>query len=455
MTTVPVTGSPPPPPPGTGRAPRRVVVAATPLHGHVTPLLTVAADLVARGHHVTVLTGARFAGRATALGARFVPLPAEADYDDRAMAAGFPGFAELRPGLAMDAFYLRRVFTDAAPGQWRGLRALLARHRADAVVADMLFLGALPLVLGAARPGPRPRLVALGVLPPMALSADAPPYGSGRPPARGPRAHRTHRAQGALVRSRLAAAQAHAERVFAGLGAPLPGFLYDLTVTAPDVYLQLTVPEFEYPRRDLPASFRFAGPLPPATVAGFAPPDWWPRLAEGRPVVVVTQGTLANADLTDLVVPTLRGLAGRRPLVIAATGRPDGPAEVRRALGGLPENAVVAAYVPFDRLLPHAAALVTNGGYGGTHAALAHGVPLVVAGATEDKPEVAARVAWSGAGLDLRTARPGARALRHAVQRVLTDGRHRRAARRLRDAARRHDPHLAIAEAVEDSPDKS
>ena len=36
--------------------------------------------------------------------------------------------------------------------------------------------------------------------------------------------------------------------------------------------------------------------------------------------------------------------------------------------------------------------MLTNGGYGGVQYALAHGVPLVVAGDTEDKPEVAARV---------------------------------------------------------------
>ena len=43
-------------------------------------------------------------------------------------------------------------------------------------------------------------------------------------------------------------------------------------------------------------------------------------------------------------------------------------------------------------LLPRTDVLVTNGGYGGVQQALAHGVPLVVAGRTEDKVEVAARV---------------------------------------------------------------
>ena len=46
---------------------------------------------------------------------------------------------------------------------------------------------------------------------------------------------------------------------------------------------------------------------------------------------------------------------------------------------------------------------VTNGGWGGVLAALAAGVPVVVApGTAADKPEVARRVARSGAGVDLR-----------------------------------------------------
>ena len=68
--------------------------------------------------------------------------------------------------------------------------------------------------------------------------------------------------------------------------------------------------------------------------------------------------------------------------------------------------------------------MVTNGGYGAVQRALATGVPLVVAGDTEDKPEVAARVAWSGAGIDLRTGAPTAKAVRHAVREVLGDGRY-------------------------------
>jgi UDP:flavonoid glycosyltransferase YjiC (YdhE family) len=83
--------------------------------------------------------------------------------------------------------------------------------------------------------------------------------------------------------------------------------------------------------------------------------------------------------------------------------------------------------------------IVTNGGFGGVQAALAAGVPLVVAGGTEDKPEVAARVAWTGAGIDLRTGTPDAEAVAHAVDTVLTEPAFRQNARRLAADAARHD----------------
>ena len=52
--------------------------------------------------------------------------------------------------------------------------------------------------------------------------------------------------------------------------------------------------------------------------------------------------------------------------------------------------------------------------------ALANGVLLVVAGAREDKPEVAARIAWSGSGVNLRAERPKPGLIAEAVFNVLT-----------------------------------
>jgi UDP:flavonoid glycosyltransferase YjiC (YdhE family) len=77
--------------------------------------------------------------------------------------------------------------------------------------------------------------------------------------------------------------------------------------------------------------------------------------------------------------------------------------------------------------LPKTDVYVTNGGYGGVQYALRYGVPIVAAGGHEDKPEVIARVAWTGVGRRIRTETPTPA----AVRAVLDDHRYRDAARRI------------------------
>ena len=130
--------------------------------------------------------------------------------------------------------------------------------------------------------------------------------------------------------------------------------------------------------------------------------------------MLVTQGTIRNED--DLLfAPTFAGLAEQDLLVIATTG---GGTELA---GALPANLRVEEFVPYAKLMPHVSVYVTNGGYGGVQMALSHGVPIVVCGATEDKPEVGARVAWSGAGVRVKSARPVASEIRRAALEVLSN----------------------------------
>jgi UDP:flavonoid glycosyltransferase YjiC (YdhE family) len=131
--------------------------------------------------------------------------------------------------------------------------------------------------------------------------------------------------------------------------------------------------------------------------------------------VHVTQGTVANTDFAELIDPAMQGLADDDVLVVISTGGRDIPVR------DYPANVRIAPYLPYDRLLPLTDVYVTNGGYGGVHYAMEHGVPLVTAGRTEDKIEVTARVAWSGVGIDLHTDRPTPEQVRDAVRRVLAE----------------------------------
>ncbi|MFJ3672932.1 glycosyltransferase [Streptomyces sp. NPDC090106] len=436
-----------------------IVAAASPFHGHVQPVLTVAADLVRRGHEVVVLTGSRFAEDVRAAGAQHVSLPPAADFDDRQLDLYFPDRAAFPPGPAQLEYDMKHVFGDPTAAQYRALRTLLERRSpVAAVIGDPLFLGTTALTLSAPA-GARPVTVGLGITMPTLLSEDAPPIGFGMPPLVGEGAGKRHREMNDQIKEVLAGAQRHIEENFGEAGTRLPGFVLDCLVTVPDHYLQLTVPGFEYPRGDLPRSFRFIGPLPAAPRPPRPLPSWWGEVeGTGRPVVVVTQGSFANRDLGRLVRPALDALAGEDVLVVAATGRADGPAEIEAA-GAVPANARVGGYLPFEALLPHASVLVTNGGYGGVHEALRHGVPLLVGGDGEDKREVAARVEWSGTGLDLRTGDPSPAELRDAVRRLLAEPGFRARAGELREECGRHDALAAVADLVarvaQDVPERS
>jgi UDP:flavonoid glycosyltransferase YjiC (YdhE family) len=123
--------------------------------------------------------------------------------------------------------------------------------------------------------------------------------------------------------------------------------------------------------------------------------------------------------MTELVVPAVRGLADVPVLVVVTTGAAD-PADLERAYGdALPANVRCTTFVPYDLLLPHVSCFVTNGGYTVVTLALAHGVPLVQAGTTEEKAEIGARIAWTGVGVRIGTTRPDPGAVRRGVDRVL------------------------------------
>jgi MGT family glycosyltransferase len=412
----------------------RFLIAATAAPGHVLPLLVVAEDLVGRGHQVVVTTASLFRERAEATGAGFAPFPPEIDLDYRRLDERFPQRRQLAPGPAQLCFGLKHLFADAIPHQSRVIGDILRDFPADAIIVDTMFCGTFPLLLGPAED--RVPIISLGITALALSSVDTAFFGAAAPPPVTPeeRARNAEMNRG-LQQMLFGSVQEYFNATLLKCGArPLPNFLFDAMITLPDLYLQLTAEAFEYPRSDLPETVLFVGPLPPPRSGAFQPPPWWDDLDATGPLVLVTQGTLANEDLTQLIGPALTGLADEPVTVIVTTG--GRPLEAIPA--PLPANARAAAFLPFDRLLPKVSVMVTNGGYGAVNQALSLGVPLVVAADSEEKPEIAARVAWSGAGVNLRTGRPSPTQIREAVRAVLTKPQYRQRAQDLRAAFARH-----------------
>ena len=421
-----------------------ILIASMSPVGHIGPLLNVARGLVDRGDRVTVLAAAHRADLIRTAGAQPRALPKETDIDESRLDEQFPGRAETR-GIKRLDFDMTHVFVAPMPHQAAALSELFAETRYDAVIVDAMFFGILPFLLGA--PSARPPVLAYTTTPLLIGSRDTAPGGLGLPPSSTALGRLRNRSLHALSR-RLLLRGTHsaANRVLHRMNTrKLPTFVLDSGLLA-DHLIVPTVAEFDYPRSDLPPHVRYVGAVHPVPARGFRPPRWWPELDGTRPVVHVTQGTIDNADLDRLLEPTIEALAGEDVIVVATTGGRD----VSQLQIPLPANAHVAEFIPHDVLLPKVDVMVTNGGYGAVQRALSAGVPLVVAGNTEDKPEVAARVAWSGAGIDLRTGTPSPGALRTAVRAVMNDERYLQNARRLEAAFAQRDGVAEIAVLIDE-----
>ena len=407
----------------------RILIASTPMTGHLNPLLTIGRLLIAEGHEVVGLTGSALRERIEGIGAQFQPLPAGADLDLRDILSVVPELKDIAPGLEWLRVAIERLFVDTVPVQHKRLQQVLRDFPADVVIGDDMFFGVLPMLLGPR--SKRPPIVLCGISILHWRREDGAPHFLGLPPA-------TTQAQ---LNEYAAISQEHdrvvnqplarrLNRSLKDLGVgPLSMTLYDSVVELADAYMQMTVPSFEFPR-DIPPSVHFIGALP--IIPNQAPlPAWAHELDGSRKVVLVTQGTLANHNFGLLIAPTLAALANEPDLLVVVTagGRP-----IDAIPGPIPGNARLASYLPFEWMLPKVDVLVTNGGYGSVNQAMSFGIPLVTAGLTEDKADVNARVAWSGVGIDLATNEPTPQALRDAIRTVLDKPNYRSRASLMADA---------------------
>lgn len=407
--------------------PYKFLIATMPVPGHVAPFAPLVRELIRRGHEVLWYGSTHYRRGIEATGARFAPMVKGKDIGDAEYDKHFPG-RERFEGLKRIVFDFERIFVDGIPGMFDDLKALLEDYPADVLLGDPAVAATRLL---AEDGGPPAAVLNITVL--SFESKDLAAFGLGLPfnnSAMGRlRNWLTYRMVDHVVFKGVNRAYARLAR---SRGWEVRPFRPTLS---PHLHLQPMVRAFEYPVRELPRQVHFVGVLLPDAPANFVPPPWWSRVLEsGKPVVLLTQGTVAtNAD--DLIRPSLEALANEDLWVIATTG-----GKRAEELGfPIPANAVVEPFVPFVTLMPHVTAYITNGGYGGICIALAHGVPVISAGTTEDKSEVGNRVAHAGVGINLRTNRPTSAEVRAAVRRLLSEPSFKKAALSIKADISSHD----------------
>ena len=388
-------------------------------------------------------TGRAFEQKIEELGINFEPMRRPPDFSTSPARV-------MRTNLLEINNVVKRVFVDWAIAQMEDLEQLLNRFEADEIVCDAVFMGAVLLKEKRRKlEFPEIPLVVLSFIPLALSSRSAAPFGLCCSP-KNPlvRLHLLQRPANWMVKMWLRSAYKYAEhyRLKLGLNARRSWF-FDWFVEECAGYLQCTVPEFEYLRRDQSEKVKFVGALTPLK-DNFEKPPWWDEVTDiKRTVVHVTQGTAAT-DPHQLLIPTLRALANEDYLVVATTGRTDQPVDCF-PMHPLPGNVRLAPFVPHSELLPHVKVMITNAGYGGVTSALANGVPLVAAGFNEDKGEIAARIAWRGVGRNLRSESPFQWRIRRAVRKVLQDESYTKQARDIQEQLAKCDGVKNVCDKIE------
>jgi len=423
----------------------KILLASSPITGHVNPVIVAARVLKNAGHTVAIYTGHLFREKIEPAGIQFFPLPADVDFDMRDIGATFPEWLELS-GIPQLRYGIKAVFVDSIPSQFRGLRAVLRGFPADLIVYETTFCGILPLLLGP--PSLRPPCAYLGISTSQLPREDGAPWGSGLPPATSAvQAEKYAAAAKDFDKALTNPVREHADQILYAMGVePLPAPLFESMATLADVILQPCVPGFEYPVREQDEDkVHFIGAMIPEG-AGDTPA--WVKEAKrtGKKVILVSQGTIANDDLGKLLAPAIQAFGDREDFLILVTtgGKP-----LENIPCHLTRNTIASRFLNFREILPDVDVLLAFASYGTVTQALSFGVPMVVTGMGEDKPEVGTRVAWTGSGVYLRSDNPSIEEIREAVDQVLSSSNYRARAKALSEEFAAYDAARELPQALE------
>ncbi|HEX8207882.1 MAG TPA: nucleotide disphospho-sugar-binding domain-containing protein [Solirubrobacteraceae bacterium] len=373
----------------------RVLAYTSPARGHLFPLTPILDELHARGHEVALRTLSSEVElmRDRGFDAKPIDPAIEAIPHDDYKAKGSQ--AALKRSVKM---FCARAEHDAPD-----LRRAIEEESPEALIVDIQCWGGLAAAEASGLPW-----ASFCPYPLPLPSKDAPPFGPGLRPARGPLGRLRDRALRPLVFGtveKLVVGRLNGVRQGLGL-APV-----DVTsmFTRPPLLLYMTAEPFEYPRRDWPENVELIGPCawdPPAEA-----PAWLAGV--DRPLVLVTTSSEFQDD-GKLVRAALEALAGEDVHVVATLPS--------ASLDGLdaPANAHVLPFVPHAALIERAACAITHGGMGATQKALARGIPVCAVPFGRDQLEVARRVEVADAGTRLPAGRLTPDRLRAKVREAMT-----------------------------------
>jgi MGT family glycosyltransferase len=359
----------------------RILAYTTPARGHLFPLVPILDELRRRGHQIALRTLATQVSFMRERGFETAPI------SERVEAITQDDWRATNSRAALGRSV--GVFCARAEHDAPDLQQAIATERPDAVIVDINSWGGL-----AAAEAWGGAWATLCPYPLPLRSPDAPPFGPGLPPARGPLGRLRDSLLRPIVLGTIEKTMLpRVNNVRSRLGLPPLGALDDL-FRRPPLLLYLTAEPFEYPRSNWPKSVVMVGPCawdPPEE-----PPAWLAEMTQ--PVALVTTSSEFQDD-GRLIQTAFDALAGE-PVAVLATLPAGDPERFR-----IPANARLERFIPHSAALDRAVCVITHGGMGATQKALARGIPVCVVPFGRDQLEVARRVEVADAGTRLPASR--------------------------------------------------
>jgi len=403
----------------------KFAMTAWPIDTHLTPFVALARVLRARGHEVAFYTGPQAGPQLEREGFGWFPFKEL----DSALAERNPGAqSNLKLGLRATRKMWNDFLLGSLPGQIADLERVCATWHPDALICDMTLWGPI-LVLRETMRIPVAVLshTAYCVLPGRENAAP----GISLPP---PRSALGRLAARLIARAMNAAGGINrdANRVRAAHGlAPLEVTVTEYTGRMP-LYLVPSAPELDYGRRDLPASVHYVGLCAPEDREDHTAPKWTIRQQPGGAKRIVVLEEPHYAEDPWLLRTAAAAMAGASAETILVAGQGRNPASLE--LGKLANNVRLEAWTPIEKAIASADLAIAHGNSETVLAALGRGIPMVILPRILEQPQIAWRLAASGAGIRVALKRATPRKFREAAEEVLRTPSYRQNAVRVAEA---------------------
>ena len=398
----------------------KILMAVWPIETHLTPFVAVARALEARGHDVGFYTGGEMRQRLARDGFRSFPFQEAAPYTERN-----PGEANTgKMGWRARRQMWRDFLLGSVPGQLKDIEQIWKEWPPDAMVCDVTMWGPILVTQETKR-------VPLAVLSHTAYclltGRENPAPGVSMPRPRGAGMRLAARVLSAGMNMATATIPREANGIRRAYGlAPFDTTVLEFTGRMP-LHLVQSARELDYDRNDLPSSVRYIGSCIGAD-EGQPAPEWVEGMRGQRSRIVVLEERPCDADhfLLQTAASAFAGHAAE-VILVAERGR-DVPAfDTGRAAA----NVRWVPWTPLTQAVRSADVVVAHGNSETVLATLSLGIPMVVVPRMLDQPQLAWRLAASGAGLRLPMRRATPERLRAAVERVLGGEIFGRQARRM------------------------